>query len=287
MDIGIGLPNTIPGVDGKTIAEWARRAEAAGFSTLGTIDRLVYSNLEPLVALSAAAAVTERIRLTTAILLAPLRENAAVLAKQAASLQALSERTPGARHGRRRSRGRLRGRRPADGRAAASASRRCSTRWTRSGAAPRRASPGPIGPDVRDNPPKVIIGGGADAAYRRAAEHAGWIMGGGPPEVFAEGTPKLRGRLERGRSRRQAVRRRARLLRARPERRPERRAEHRRLLRAGSASTRAASWTASAKDAETVQAYVKAFADAGADELILFPSSADPEQVDLLAAAAL
>ena len=128
MDIGIGLPNTIPGVDGKTIAEWARRAEAAGFSTLGTIDRLVYSNLEPLVALSAAAAVTERIRLTTAILLAPLRENAAALAKQAASLQTLSERPPRARHGRRRSRGRLRGRRPADGRAAAGASRRCSTR---------------------------------------------------------------------------------------------------------------------------------------------------------------
>ena len=50
---------------------------------------------------------------------------------------------------------------------------------------------GPIGPDVSDDPPKVIIGGGADVAYRRAAEHDGWIMGGGPPEVFAESKPKL------------------------------------------------------------------------------------------------
>ena len=41
-------------------------------------------------ALAAAAAVTERIRLTTDILLAPLRGNGAVLAKQAATIDALS-----------------------------------------------------------------------------------------------------------------------------------------------------------------------------------------------------
>ena len=36
-----------------------------------------------------------------------------------------------------------------------------------------------------------------------------------------------------------------------------------------------------------VQGYVQAFEAAGCDELILFPSSADPEQVDLLARAVL
>ncbi len=41
-------------------------------------------------ALAAAAAVTERIRLTTDILLAPLHENTALFAKQAATIHHLS-----------------------------------------------------------------------------------------------------------------------------------------------------------------------------------------------------
>ena len=43
-----------------------------------------------LVALAAAAAVTERIGLSTSVLLGPLRENAASVAKQALSIHALS-----------------------------------------------------------------------------------------------------------------------------------------------------------------------------------------------------
>ena len=50
MKIGIGLPTTIPGVEGRQVVDWARRAEAAGFSSLGTIDRIVYPNYEPLIA---------------------------------------------------------------------------------------------------------------------------------------------------------------------------------------------------------------------------------------------
>ena len=90
MDVGIGLPATIPGANREQILEWARKAEQRGFSSLGTIDRVVYANYEPLIALAAAAAVTERIRLATTILLAPNRANGALLAKQAASVDALS-----------------------------------------------------------------------------------------------------------------------------------------------------------------------------------------------------
>ena len=43
--------------------------------------------------------------------------------------------------------------------------------------------------------------------------------------------------------------------------------------------------SSAAKDAETVRQYVEAFEQAGCDELILFPSSSDPAQVDLLADA--
>ena len=89
MQIGIGLPANIPGVQGKLILDWAKKADSGPFSSLGLIDRLVYPNYEPLIAFAAAAGVTQRIRLMTTVLLAPLR-NTAILAKQAASLDALS-----------------------------------------------------------------------------------------------------------------------------------------------------------------------------------------------------
>ena len=41
-----------------------------------------------------------------------------------------------------------------------------------------------------------------------------------------------------------------------------------------------------AKDAETVKAYLAGFEQAGADEVICFPTTPDPDQVELLARAA-
>src|ERR1700758_2081542 len=90
MDIGIGLPTQVPDVPGRVLVDWAVQAEQAGFSTLGTLGRLVYPNYDDLIALAAAAAVTQQIRLPTSLLLAPLHANVALLAKQAASLDRIS-----------------------------------------------------------------------------------------------------------------------------------------------------------------------------------------------------
>ncbi|MEV6277906.1 LLM class flavin-dependent oxidoreductase [Nocardia sp. NPDC051832] len=85
MQYGLGLPISDPGL----LVDWARRAEAAGFSTLGLLDRLVYDNPEPMVALSVLAGATSRIKLQTEVLIGPLRETA-LLAKQAATLDRMS-----------------------------------------------------------------------------------------------------------------------------------------------------------------------------------------------------
>jgi alkanesulfonate monooxygenase SsuD/methylene tetrahydromethanopterin reductase-like flavin-dependent oxidoreductase (luciferase family) len=56
----------------------------------GVIDRFVYENLDPLVALAAAAVRTSRVELVTTVVNVCWRENAALLAKQLSSVDRLS-----------------------------------------------------------------------------------------------------------------------------------------------------------------------------------------------------
>ncbi|WP_327093781.1 LLM class flavin-dependent oxidoreductase [Nocardia vinacea] len=85
MHVGLGLPISDP----AALLDWARRADAGPFSTLGLLDRLVYDNPEPLVALGMIAGATSRIKVQTEVLIAPLREPT-LLAKQAATLDRMS-----------------------------------------------------------------------------------------------------------------------------------------------------------------------------------------------------
>jgi alkanesulfonate monooxygenase SsuD/methylene tetrahydromethanopterin reductase-like flavin-dependent oxidoreductase (luciferase family) len=89
MNVGIGLPNSLLEVEGPELITWARRSEQSGFSALTTIGRIAYGSHEELIALAAAAAATERIALMPTVLVAPPRQ-AVLLAKQAATLQAIS-----------------------------------------------------------------------------------------------------------------------------------------------------------------------------------------------------
>ena len=284
MDVGIGLPVTITGVERDQVLEWARRAEARGFSSLGTIDRLVYGNYEPLIALAAAAAVTERIRLATTILIAPYRANAALLAKQAATVDALSN-------------GRLVlgvavGGRADDYEASGVDFHTRGKRfdamlaeWRRIWAGESFGTAGAIGPPPPNGRPTLIIGGSVDATYERAAEYGdGWIAGGGGPDQLGEGVAKMAAAWAaagcEGAPRTMAIAYFALGDGAEAAAQGYLHDYYAFLgdyagMIAGSAAT----------DAVTVRQYVDGFAAAGADELILLPCSPDPGQVDLLAEA--
>ncbi|MDR9430153.1 MAG: LLM class flavin-dependent oxidoreductase [Natronomonas sp.] len=99
MDIGTTLPTGCTEdyqVAPDALRDWATAADDAGFAGLWTLDHLVTpepyvtSVLNPLVALSHAAAVTDDIPLGTSILLLPLR-GATNTADAALSLQYLAE----------------------------------------------------------------------------------------------------------------------------------------------------------------------------------------------------
>ena len=291
MEIGIGLPNAVPGTTGEQLTEFARRADDAGFSTLGTIDRIAYPNLEPLIALAAAATVTDRIRLATSILIAPYRVNATLIAKQAASIQRIS--------GGRMVLGIAVGAREDDydvsgvdfeSRGGGNFERMLHEirhTWANSGESSGAEHHSGVGPDVSENPPQLVVGGSIDAAFRRAAEFGdGWIAGGAPPDVLAEAREKLlKAWKDAGRDGEPKVMGLAYYsLGDRAEENAERYLKDYYAWLGDYADQIAQS---AAKDADTVRQYNQAFTDAGCDELIWFPSSPEADQVDRLAEAAL
>ncbi|WP_269855576.1 LLM class flavin-dependent oxidoreductase [Streptomyces sp. RPT161] len=85
MEVGLGLPINDP----ATLLTWARRADEGPYRTLGLLDRLVYDNPEPMVTLAALAGATSRVRVQTEVLLVPLRSTV-LLAKQCATLDRIS-----------------------------------------------------------------------------------------------------------------------------------------------------------------------------------------------------
>jgi len=279
MDLAIGLPNAVPGTTGEQLTEWARRAEARGFSSLGTIDRLAYPNLEPLTSLAAAAAVTERIGLATTVLLGPLRVNPVALAKQVASIQVIS--------GGRMTLGIGLGGREDDYEIAGVDTSTRGRDLDAMLARIREVWEGEeMGPD-HPSDPHVLVGGSVEASFERAARFGeGWIAAGAPPDQFAEWRQGFEAAWSRaGRSEQPQNAALAYFsLGARAE--EDAKAyltDYYAWLGEDTANFIAGS---AAKDAETVKQYIEAFESAGCQELFLFPSSSDPAQVDLLADAA-
>ncbi|MBV9447700.1 MAG: LLM class flavin-dependent oxidoreductase [Streptosporangiaceae bacterium] len=285
MDVGIGLPNTVPGTEGRALIDWAKSAEEAGFSTLGTIGRLVYQNYEELIALSAAAAVTSTIRLTTGVLISPLYTNTALFAKQTASLDRLS--------GGRLVLGLALGGRdddftasglPTTGRARQLEEQLAEMRRIWSGE--ERGYTGAIGPEpVRPGGPEIILGGATEASFQRVARLAdGWIMGGGTPDMFAQAAAGVDNAWqEAGRPGKPRK-----LTLAYFALGPDARAQADAYILhyygwLGDVAGQIAG--GAAVSAEMVRAYVAAFEGSGCDEIIFVPTASGLDQVKLLAEA--
>jgi alkanesulfonate monooxygenase SsuD/methylene tetrahydromethanopterin reductase-like flavin-dependent oxidoreductase (luciferase family) len=210
MRVGVGLPTTVPGADGRLIIKWARMADAGPFSSLGVLDRLVYDSYDPLISLAAAAAVTQRVLLATTIVIGPLHSTA-ILAKAAASLDALS--------GGRLVLGLAVGARKEDYAAAGvdyhSRGKRLEEQlaemrdlWESSSqeSAVRNQEPeGDVTPGasealpsiaptaMRRGGPPILVGGLSDVGFARMARYAdGYVHGGGPPRAFARAADKAR-----------------------------------------------------------------------------------------------
>ncbi len=284
MKIGIGLPGNVPGTKGDFILEWARLADAGPFSSLRTIDRLIYDNYEPLVLLAAAAAVTTRVRLMTSVLIAPVRD-AVLLAKQAASLDAISN-------------GRLTlglgvGRREDDYQAVNGNFHRRGRRfedqlalmkrvWSGEGSVDGLAAPGPE--PVQRGGPELLIGGFAPAAIARAGRWAdGYLGGGGDPEAArslyqtVEDAWKAAGRSERPR----LVASSSFALGPDAADRGAAQARHYNQFLGAEMAESAARGVLTSP--EQVRSVIEAISGIGADEMIFLPQVHDIDQVDRLA----
>ncbi|HWH26263.1 MAG TPA: LLM class flavin-dependent oxidoreductase [Pseudolysinimonas sp.] len=90
MDVGVIFPGLIRTLDPTRIVDWAQASEDLGFSTFAVTDRPSWTTPDPLTTLSAAAAVTRRIRLMTSILQAPLRSNPVLFANQVSAVDGIA-----------------------------------------------------------------------------------------------------------------------------------------------------------------------------------------------------
>jgi alkanesulfonate monooxygenase SsuD/methylene tetrahydromethanopterin reductase-like flavin-dependent oxidoreductase (luciferase family) len=282
VDIGIGIPNAVQGATGTSLLEWARRAEAAGFSGLASIGAVSYPSFEELTVFAAAGAVTERIRFLSNVLIAPARTTAE-LAKQAATVDQLT--------GGRLSLGLGVGWRPADftltGRDFAGRGevfdqqlRDLTRAWAGETLAPdtREVSPTPVQSSI-----PILIGGTSAAAIRRVVDHgAGWTAGGMPPDAVGQFGEQVRAAWkDAGRTGELRI---AALVYYALGDTEEQSRDNLLHYYAPMGPDMAGMIAGGAlRSPDAIRVAVSAYEAAGVTELFLDPSVADPAQVDLLA----
>ncbi len=279
MQVGIGLPNAVPKTSPELLLEWSRRADSGPFSSVGVVDRIRYDSFEPMALLSAVAAITERVRLVTMVVIAPLRA-AGVLAKEAATVDALS--------GGRLVLGLAVGARVDDYADAGLPHKDRGERFSEQLGAMRDAwandwAGPPLASELGRHGPLVLVGGGSDAALARVARYAdGYVHGGGPPRAFQRaaertrvvwaesgrpGEPKLwaQGYFALG-----------------SESEVERGRDYMRDYYGFTGPFAEKIVEQMLTTPQEIVAFAKGYADAGCDELVLFPAVAEVEQLERL-----
>jgi alkanesulfonate monooxygenase SsuD/methylene tetrahydromethanopterin reductase-like flavin-dependent oxidoreductase (luciferase family) len=185
LRVGIGLPSAIPDARADLLVEWIERAESGPFSSIGVVDRPRYDSYDPMTVLAHAAAATARIGLVTMVVIGPLR-NSAVLANEAATVDHVS--------GGRFTLGLAVGARAEDFAATGQPTARRGDRMTEQLASLRdfwdRKESGRL-TETGWGPP-VVVGGMNDASFLRSARYAdGYVHGGGPPRTFERAASKM------------------------------------------------------------------------------------------------
>ena len=89
MQVGVALPQMATGLDGSAVRSWCAGIDAGPFSSVSAGERITFHNLEGLGLCSAAAALTERVRVLANVVVLPWHP-VAMAAKQLATIDVLS-----------------------------------------------------------------------------------------------------------------------------------------------------------------------------------------------------
>ena len=276
MQVGVGLPTTIPGTRGDLILAWAQHADDGPFGSVGVLDRVVYGSYDPLIALAAVSGVTQHVRLATTVVVGPLR-NTTLLAKSAAALDALS--------GGRLTLGLAVGARQDDYDAAGVDYRTRGRRLVEQLATLRDLWEDPqLCPQSRrPGGPELVVGWLSDQTFARVARYAdGYVHGGGPPRAFARAADKARAAwIDAGRPGMPRMWAQGYFALG-----PHATEPGARYMRDYYAFTGHYVERIVAELLTTPQAvaqFVRGYAEAGCDDLVLFPAVADLDEIDRLA----
>jgi alkanesulfonate monooxygenase SsuD/methylene tetrahydromethanopterin reductase-like flavin-dependent oxidoreductase (luciferase family) len=177
MKIGMTLPTMVPDLTRDDIHSWSRAIDEGPYSSLALGERITFPNVEVMVTMTTAAAVTERVELIFTVIVLPLHSEA-LIAKQIATLDVLS--------GGRVTLGVGTGGREEDFRAVGASfekrltrmkqqARRMRSLWA--GEPPHEGS-APIGPKpIQDGGPPILVGALTDQSIKLAAGWADGISG--------------------------------------------------------------------------------------------------------------